>query len=258
MHYNYELSIIVPGIRSDQWDTLWEHCKFACKRFKYEMIFSGPNPLTPNLQKDYNVKYIKSLGTPTRAMHMAMLLAEGRFATWIADDAHLYPDSIDLAIDLLLSKNPQKDLVAMRYTEGPNHSGAEFAPSYWIAGTHPDLHCPKVNRTWKIPLVPLIAVERYKELGGIDCDLEHLNMNVIDFGFRAQMDGSVVHMSPTQVQNCDFELNRTAESHPVIAAFWENDRPKFWAMYDENSNRPIKIDIENWRNTPPVWSRRFK
>ncbi len=256
MNYNYDLSVIVPGIRNEHWITLAEHMKAACKRYSYEMIFSGPYPLPEHLRKDPNVKYIKNFGSPTRALHLSTLISEGRFFTWLSDDAHLYPNSIDLSMDLLLANNPQKDIVCMRYTEGYQHSGGEFPPSYWVSGTHPDLHAPGVNREWKIPIVMLLALERYRDLGGFDHEYYHLNMNLHDFAFRAQRDGSQVHMSPTQVQNCDFEPNRTPENSPIIAAFWNNDRPLFWEQYKDKDSRPIRIDPENWRKSPPVWQLR--
>lgn len=258
MKYNYDLTVIVPGIRNEHWQTIYDHIKHACKRFSYEVIFSGPHALPASLQDELNVKYIKNYGSPTRALHVATLISEGRFFTWLSDDAHLYPDSIDRAMDVLLANNPQKDIMCMRYTEGYQHSGSEFAPSYWVAGTHPDLHAPGVDRNWKIPIVMLLSLERYKDLGGFDHQYHHLNMNLHDFAFRAQRDGSQVHASPTQVQNCDFELNRTPESHPIIAAFWNNDRPLFWEQYKEKDIRPIRIDPENWRESSPVWELRFK
>jgi hypothetical protein len=256
MKYNYDLTVIVPGIRNTQWEILRDHIKGACGRYKYEIIFSGPHALPESLQKDLDVKYIKNYGSPTRALHLATLISEGRFFTWLSDDAHLYPNSIDLSMDLLLAKNPDKDIVCMRYTEGKDHSGAEFAPSYWVSGTHPDLHAPAVDRNWKIPIVMLLAQERYKDLGGFDHGYHHLNMNLHDFAFRAQRDGTEVLMSPTQVQNCDFEENRTPENSPIIAAFWNNDRPRFWQQYAIPGERPLRIDPENWRESSPVWELR--
>jgi hypothetical protein len=255
MKYNYDLSVIVPGIRTGSWDTLFEHMQHACKRYSYELIFSGPYPLTDKLQKEKHVKYIKNFGSPTRAYHLGTLLAEGRFLTHIADDSHLYPDSIDASIDLLLANNPDKDIISMRYVESPGHSSQGFDLSYWQSATHPDLHAPGVNKDWKISLVPLMALARYHELGGVDCGYEHTNLNMIELGYRNYKDGYKVLLSTTQVQNCDFELDRTIESHPVIAAFHANDRPRFWSDWKDDS-RSIKIDIENWRESDVIWKRR--
>ncbi len=119
MNYNYDLSIIVPGIRSENWITLFEHAaNYACKRYSFEMIFSGPSPLPEELRKNTKVKYIKNHGTPSRALHLGTLIAEGRFMTYLSDDGHLYNDSIDKCIDLLLQNEPEKSIVGLRYTEG--------------------------------------------------------------------------------------------------------------------------------------------
>lgn len=251
MHFNYDLTIIVPGVRNEHWETLHEQTKNACKKYSYEMIFSGPFALPASLQKVENLKYIKNFGSPTRALHLATLIAEGKYFTWLSDDAHIYANSIDKAMDIM---NP-KDIVCMRYCEGEHHSGTCPPDAYWTAGYHPDLSCPGVDPKWKIPCVMLIGLEYYRELGGLDTRWEHINMNVHDLAFRAQRNGSQVYLSPTLVMNCDWSPTRTAENSNVIAAFYLNDRPLFHQVYADKS-RPIKIDIENWRESEVVWKRK--
>ncbi len=102
----------------------------------------------------------------------------------------------------------------------------------------------------------LLSTEYYKELGGIDCNFWHTNMNLHDFAFRAQLNGSKIFLSPTLVMNCDWEPNRTPENSPVIAAFYENDRPLFHKIWAVPGERAIKIDPNDWRNTSPVWDKR--
>jgi hypothetical protein len=257
MNYNYDLSILVPGIRNENWETLVQQVKdLGCKRYTFEMIFCGPYALPASLQSPTNIKCIKDFGSPSRALQIASLLAEGRFMTWLSDDGHVAADSIDLAMDLLLSHNPDKDIIGMRYCEGPGHSGSELSPSYWVAGTHDDLRAPGVDPNWKTSGVLLISMKRFKELGGINTSYDHVNMNIHDLAFRVQRDGGNIYLSPTQVMNCDFELNRTVQNSPVIAAFFENDRALFWEAYKEKNANSIVIDFDNWRNMPPVWSRR--
>lgn len=258
LNFNYDISIIVPGIRNEHWQTVWEQTKNACKRYKWEMIFCGPAPLPDVMQKEHNIKYIKDFGSPTRAVHISSLIAEGRFMTWLADDAHIYADSIDMAIDLLLSKNAEKDIITMRYSEGPGHSGACPPDAYWTAGYHGDLKLAGINPKWAISCVMMLSQEYYRALGGLDCRFHHVNMNVHDFVFRAQRNGSEVYLSPSLIMNCDFEVGRTPESHPVINAYHNNDYPLFYGMYAEPGKRDIYIDPENWRTTEPVWSMRFK
>jgi hypothetical protein len=66
--------------------------------------------------------------------------------------------------------------------------------------------------------------------------------------------GSQIHLSNNLVMNCDFEPNRTAESHTVINAYENNDRDLFYKMYADHS-RQIHIE-ENWREVEPIWKRK--
>ena len=247
----YDLSVVVPGIRNEHWETLRDHMKHACKKYSYEIIFSGPHALPESLQKELNVKYIKNYGNPSRAFHLGTRIADGRWVCILADDAHLYHDSIDKTLDLLNENNPDKDIAVLRYCEGEHHSGAEPPMGYWTAGYHGDTKQPGINPAWKLSLTPMVSLKYYNELGGIDCLYEHVNFNMIDFGFRATKNGSNILLSPTLVMNCDFEPNRTAESHSVINAYENNDRDLFFKMYADN-NRSIKIE-ENWQVSEPVW-----
>ena len=256
MQYHYDVTIIVPGIRNKKWSLLYRDIQKACTRFSFEVIFSGPVPLPSILQREKHIKYIKNCGSPTRALHLATLISEGRFFTWLSDDAHVCPNSIDKALDLLLCNKPEKDIICMRYTEGECYSGMEQPSSYWTAGSHAELLSPGVNPYWRAPGVMLLALSRYRELGGLDHAFEHLNMNMHDLAFRAQKDGSTVHLSPTQIMNCDWDSTRTRENSPIVAAFFDNDRPLFRKIYQDDS-RPIVIDLENWRSSSPIWERRY-
>jgi hypothetical protein len=255
MKNHYDLSMIVPGIRNDKWDIIFDHAVNACKRYSYEIIFSGPYAASDRLYKEKNVKVLKNYGNPSRAFHLGTRVADGKFICILADDAHLYPDSIDKCLDLLLSNDPEKDIVVERYCEGPGHSGAEPPMGYWTAGYHGDTKQPGVNPEWRLALTPLMSLKRYNELGGIDCQYHHVNFNMLDLGFRNIKDGGKIHLSPTLVMNCDFEPNRTPETSSVIKAYVSNDRDLFYKMYSDN-NREVKIDLDNWRESDPIWSLR--
>jgi hypothetical protein len=256
MHFNYDLSIIVPAIRQEHWIKLYHQTAQACKRYTFEFIIAGPYQPPADLHQLPNVKYVKDLGTPSRSFHVGTLIAEGKFLTWLSDDAYVYEDSIDLALDLLMSKNPEKDIVTMRYSEGPNHSGQAPPDAYWTAAYHADLNLPGIERHWKICCVMMLSSEFYRCMGGLDCSFEHINMNVHDLAFRAQRFGSQIHLSPTLIMNCDFDTGRTPENSAVISAYYNNDGPKFKEMYLAPNKRPLQIDPESWRNTEVVWSRR--
>lgn len=258
MHYNYQLSIILPGIRREFWSRMYDEIGNACKNYTWELIIVGPYALPQELQEKKNVKYIKDFGTPTRAFHLGTLISEGEFITWLSDDAFVYESSIDWAMDLLMSKDRDRDIICMRYSEGVNHSGQVPPEGYWTAHFHADLRVPGVASHWKIAPVMMLNSEYYRYMGGLDHGFEHLNMNVHDLAFRAQRNGSQIYLSPTLIMRCDFEPERTIENSPVIAAYHENDSRVFREMYDvPNPNcRPIRIDPENWKTSQVVWHRR--
>ena len=258
MKHNYDLSILVPGIRPENWNTLYEHTQNACKRYTWEMIFCGPYPLPAELQNVENIKYIKDYGSPTRALQLASRFAEGRFLTWEADDAHIYADSIDNAIDILLAHDPDKDIMGMRYCEGERHSGNEHTHPihYSYVSTHVDLQAPNVDRSWIAPGVVMMATDYWNWLGGVDCRYDHCNMNIYDLAFRAQRNGSKVILTPFLIMNCNWSPARNKDNSDVIAAFFENDRPLYWSSYSQPELPPIRIDPEGWRNADVVWKRR--
>lgn len=254
---NYDLSIILPGIRSQNWTTIYEHTTGACTRYSFEFVIVGPYAPPANLHTKSNVKYIKDFGCISRCLQMGSLVCEGKFLTWFSDDAHIYNDSLNKALDLINQKDTYKDVVLMRYTEGPGHSGAEFAPSYWQPATHPNVHAAGVDFSWACTPVLMMNLEYFRFLGGLDCKYEHANMNALDLGFRAQKNGSKVHHSPTMIQNCDWVPGQTPENSPMLAAFLDNDRP-LYKLHWSDHNRPISIPYDNWKDCPPVWPRKFR
>lgn len=255
MKYHYDLSVIVPGIRPQFWETVYDQATKACQKYSVEFIFSGPYPLSKTLQESLNVKYIKNFGSPSRAFHLGTRIADGRFISILADDCHVFSNNcIDRCLDLLLANNPDKDIVIQRYREGENFGAGEFPIGYWYAYYHGDTKQPGIDPSWALTLTPMMSLQRYNELGGIDCLYCHTNMNFLDLGFRAARSGSNVFLSPVEVMNCNFEPNRTPENSAVINAYVNNDRDRFYKMYADNS-RPMVVE-ENWRECDPVWKRR--
>jgi hypothetical protein len=103
----------------------------------------------------------------------------------------------------------------------------------------------------------LMNLERFKELGGLDCRFEHFNMNLHDLAFRAQRDGSKIIVSREFVSAQDFNPNNNS---PLMIAYHQNDKPLFLSIYSNKQtalNRPIKIDYDNWKQQPERWHRRF-
>ncbi len=252
--YHYDLSVIVPSVRPENLNIVYEHLHYSCKKYNWEMIVSSPKSLPVSLEDKLNIKHIRQFGHPSRSFHLGTKIADGKIICVIADDSHQYPDSLDKSMDLLLSKDLNNTIVQMRYREGVNFSASEFPLAYWHAYHHPDTRRPGVNHSWKLTLTPMMSLELYNKLGGVSCVYDHLNMNAIDLGFRHQKNGGEVLLSPIEVMNCNFEPNRTSENSAVIDAYVNNDKDRFYEAWKDQS-RSVIIE-EDWRESDPSWKRR--
>lgn len=257
----YTLSLIISGIRNEKWIDLYNQMEKSCNRHEYEIIFCSPYDLPIELSSKENIKYIRDFGTPSRCVQLSSTKAEGKYIAILSDDAIIIEEAFSNVIDdIENSDNPYKNIVALRYTEGYgfNANINDFCPSYWKARFHGDLRIDGIQEDWKLCIMFLMNLERFKELGGLDCRFEHYNMNLHDLAFRAQRDGSKIIISREFVSAQDFDPN---SSSVLIHAYHENDKPLFLSIYGEREtalNRPIKIDYDNWKLQPEKWHRRFK
>lgn len=254
MKYHYDLSVIVPSVRPENLNTVYEQLHHSCKKYNWEMIVSSPNSLPQSLENKPNIKHIRQFGHPSRSFHLGTKIADGKIICIIADDSRQFPDSLDKAMDLLLSKDLNSTIVQMRYREGENFSAGEFPMDYWHAYHHPDTRRPGANHSWKLSLTPMMSIELYNRLGGVDTLFDHVNFNMIDIGFRLQKLGGEVLLSSVEVMNCDFEPNRNPENSSVIDAYVNNDKDRFFEMWKDES-RSFIIE-ENWKQSDPTWKRR--
>lgn len=257
----YDLSIIVPGIRPENWKKLLEDLPLCCGNLKYEVIFAGPY-FCDDL-KDTRHVFVRDFGSPSHSFAKAASLANGRYICQCSDDGIYFENGLQKAFDSIQSD--RKKICIVRYTEGENYSGQEFPLSYWNIQHHMGCFghgtCNGVRPEWDAGPVFMMNLEYYREMGGVDCRFEHLNLNVNDLIYRTYRDGGGTVLSPVQVISSDWVPNQSPNTHPCCGAFHFNDLPLFRFLYNSdekvNSN-PIKIDIENWRQSPEIWARRFK
>ena len=252
-----DISILIPGIRPHLWEGVVGGIREACKRYTYEVVFAGPFDPPPGLGD--NVRYIKTYRCPSSTAQMAAGQCEGRMLLHSVDDSRWLPDGVDLAMDLWTSLNDRKAMVNCRYTEGDNYQCPTFPTQYWYAYHHPALHAPGVPRHFQIALHFLMDMGYFKELGGFDCSYEYQNFNLHDFAYRVQHDGGSLHLSPTDVTNCDHISGRG--DHVVIERTHDIDLMRYRAKYGNPNalNEPsgVRIPFDNWQQQPEVWARRF-
>ena len=255
--HKYDISICLPGYRTQFWKRLYDSAKEAVGEYSWEMIIVGPNPPPEELESKSNFKFFKDYGSPARCAQIATVLAEGELMMHASDDGYFMKDSIKECIEMH-EELSFKDLVIARLTEGENHSGKEFPDAYWTVGYHADLRImPGINNDWFITLLSVHKLDYYRQLGGLDCRFEHINLNLHDFAFRAQHDGAQVHYSPSLVLNCDWSY-KWSDHGPVQQAYEENDGHLFRRLYWHPRHPRKKIDYNNWTKSPAVLKRRFK
>jgi hypothetical protein len=256
---NYDVSIIMPAIRTPNWDRMYDSIVNSCKKYSFELIMCGPFALTEKLSKLDNVSMIIDNGCPSRCAQRAALAAKGKLIAHLVDDAIFIENSLDKSIDFYNTVCTNKDAVNLRYTEGQNYSTTPMHPEYWFAWHHTGLRLAGVPKNYKFACHHLIDTEYFKYLGGYDCSYEYQNYNLHDLMFRLQYAGGVLWDSPQEVTNCNHYPNGIVDHRAIEDAHFNHDEPLFRKMYSDQNvlQTRVRIPLDNWENTPKVWNRRF-
>jgi hypothetical protein len=254
-----KVSIIIPSINPDKWLSFYHQMTKSSKNNSFELIFVGPYT-TEQISGLKNIKFVRDFGSPSRCFQIGSLLAEGEYLAWGSDDYLIEEDAIDLTFSLIEKENIKDDGVNLLYSEGPNFTGTQHLDSsYWVAHTHPDLRLPGVKTNWRILGAFMYRTETWYKFGGLDCGFEHVNMNTHDFGFVIQANGGRLINSPCRVYRANWAPWDNNNKSPIQLAWEENDKPRFVKLYSD-PEYPLKrnININNWKDYPSVWGRRFK
>lgn len=250
----YDLSIVLPGIRADNWEQLFFSAQRSIGPYSFELIAVGPYNPPPEITQHDNFKFIRDFGCPSRCVQIGASESKGKYLCWMSDDGLYEPNTLEQCLNLLEELDDKKNGMALRYFEGEGKG--EFPLEYWTARHHGDQRIPGVKEEYKIAPLGMYNTEYYKEIGGLDCRYEHINMCTHDLAFRLQNDGGTIHLSPETVARFYWSWV-TADAGPVQAAYHKNDAPLFKREWSQNQSRRIKIDFDNWKQSPEKWVRRF-
>lgn len=254
-----EFSVFLAAIRPSKWWAFYESLKEATSR-EFELIFVGPYELPPELQNFPNVKCIQDYGCPTRCYQLGLLASTAPYIIFAADDGlFLKTGAIDNAFKTLESlPSSRKNIVSFKYYEGEIIDGGFIStPEHWIFGSHKLFRKLNIPRAYNLLMTGLINRDYLIELGGFDCQFDHLGLGCPDLAIRMQRDGANVVMG-------DYLFHVTwwpghMEDHgPIHDSHNEHELPTFKRIYSNpDAQNRIKIDINNWRNVLAVWTRRF-
>ena len=254
------LSILIPCIRTSEWKAIYDSAIHSAGRYSFEIIFVGPFALPENMKQLPNIEYVEDFGSPIRTQQIALTQAEGEYITWFADDGLFLPNAISQVMNLFHKHGLQKKLVISgKYyeAEGPVNAAIHEDPNYYRLNHHKALKSPYFPDSWLIYNNAFIKRDYLLELGGWDCQFEATAMAHSDLAARAQRDGAVTLLSSFVTAKFGHMPKNTGDHGPVYYAQVQNDEPLYRNIYDDKSCRNrIKIDINNWKNSPDKWTRR--
>jgi len=264
---NYKLSVILPGIRVHNWKTFYDS---ICKSFSglFELIIISPYSLPKELEQFDNIKIIKDLGSPSRCQQIGLENSEGEFITWGADDGYFLDDSLDKVFEYW-EKNCtiDTDIITCKYFEGEaNQQGilhstgqTELSKDFYYKINHANgLRSCFIPDDYWILNVGVIKTSYAKEMGGWDTRFEATSVSHMDFAVRTQRNNSRFFMMKQPIFTCGHTPGTSGDHAPVHYAHTLNDEPLFRKIYNSSSCMDrVKIDLNNWKNSPALWKRRF-
>lgn len=243
-----DLSIIIPGIRTNNWEELIESIKLSCSLYSYEVIFIGPE--YDNVLDDYkNIKFVKDYGSPNRCQQIGMVLAEGDNVTWGSDDCMYEPKSIDKCLHLL--EKDCTDVVITNYNEG----GSKAVNNFGLGVCYPSTK--HIKDSWMIFNTAFMSRENFNKVGGFDCSFDVTCVGHADFAARCQKFGYNVKLCDIKLLACSHMPGVTGDHAPVHYAQLTKDIPNYRNKYSKDLFPDIVVAVDNWKLQEEIWNRRF-
>ena len=253
---NYDISIVIPGIRTPNWKALYDSVGRACKRYTWEIVFISPFDLPKELQNEDNITLVKSLGSVPRCVQIGVPKCKSELFFLTVDDCYFNEDSIDLSMDKFKQVCQYEDAMTMLYGEGGNLMESK----YWEVKTHNDFRLSGIDQSWRIANQCIMHKDYFIDLGGLDCEhYEYLDKPIHDIMFRLQRAGGKIEVSPVYCCIATWFPEESGDHSPIHNAQMFRDTPYFNIMYSDPSmwKDRIKIDYNNYLNADMVWLKRF-
>lgn len=252
------LTVICPGIRPQKWQKLYDSVGSSFSG-SWEIIFIGPYGLPESLINKPNVKYIEDWGTPIRCQQIGLINSQGDWINWAADDGYFHPQSMDIAFEKLKKVNfDYKTVVMGKYLEGSLQYFTMLADEYYVLSNHEGSHKVKLPAHYLMLNLGLVSRKLLLEVGGWDCQFEVCPMAYNDLAIRLQNYGCPFIIQNEIMFSCKHLPGRAGDHGPIHDAQIDHDEPLFRTIYNQDdAMQRVKIDINNWKNVPDRWERRF-
>lgn len=246
-----KLSIIVPTIRLDKWDQLFNSVLKSCVEHEFEIIFVGPEPnINCEAWKDSRVKYIRDYRQPNATQNIALQYATGDIVLAAADDCIFHEYMIDKCLNIL-EENwfDEKTILITKYTEAiPNLQNDDyyvlnkaFPPAKYIQDNWWIFNCAFINRRY------------LEELGGWDPRFQVPCFGFADLAARAQKDDVNIFFLKEALLHCE---HGQPDHRPIEQAHVFEDAPLYQHLHNTEPDR-IQIELDSWKSINPVWNKRY-
>jgi len=252
MSKELDITFLIPGIRTNRWKALYDSLHLACKNYKWELLFISPFELPDELKDKDDVRLIRDRGQVSRCVQIGVPEVKSELFYIGMDDTVYVEDSFDAAIKKYDEYADESTIMQCTYTEG----GYKQENHYWSVAFHDAFKLDGINQLWKTATQPILHKDYFIELGGFDCRWEYMDKSMHDFMFRVQRDGGEIIYSPETVGVTDWWPDHQGDHGPVHDAEVLHDFPIFNEVWGEANDR-IKIEYDNWKDTPDIWKRRF-
>lgn len=248
-----DISIFMPCIRVHLLPGWYESLLSSVGDYSFEAVICGPFDPPKEIAKIPHIKFIKSYAHPTKCAQIAAKSCAAKYLYHTVDDVVFLPNRIKEAMDLIKDSD-DTTIIGMRYKEGANFSGRRIPEHEWtVGGSYSYLPLP---RDWYIYGHFLMNRGFFRLLGGFDCAFEYLNHATHDLEIRAQIYGMNWIRFEEEISSADWVEGTTGDHAPIHYAQTTHDAPLFNEIWGPKPNRTI-INIDNDKNYPDVWERRF-
>ena len=253
------ISIIIPGIRTQNWVQIYNDISKSCKKFTWEIIFVGPYDLPTELKNKNNIQYFKDWGCPTRCRQIAFRHMKGDYMCYGADDTFFIEDKLDDAFKLVCQKDYKTVLIG-KYLESSNPSPDMYDDKYYKASHHFSsmfYRWPEQIKNYYLILSGLISKQLLYEVGGWDTQFQACAMAGIDLGFRLQNLNINTIIGTEPIFHATHCPGTTGDHAPIHYATLEDMKLLDLIYSAPNSLNRIRVDLNNWMLSPEIWKKRF-
>ncbi len=251
-----KLSIIIPSIRSEKLLALYDSIEKSCS-YTFEIIIISPYRILPIFVNNPEIKWIESRANPTICQQLGLIAATGDYVLFAWDDGLFEPLSIDKMFGLLGRHYGENVAISGKYIEGDTAPDYMNSNDYYMIKTHTKAASSLLPDDFMLVNTGLISRETLLSLGGFDCRFESTAISAVDMAIRLQLHGVKVILSDDIVLKCSW-LEGDAGDHAPVNAAVENDFNLLHKKYRQPIfSKRIIIPLDNYKQQPKVWDRRF-